>query len=407
MNVIINIALFTIFIALSTGCTTKGARTASVAGTGSSQIPIPTFAPTPSPTASPMIQGNNTGNTNNQNNGLFYWQGNGQNITNAPGTGDQVQAYSNGGSGTGSTVIPTIVALSAWRCELMGDSVGQADPDGDGLPDWKERQLWAEKCFNGSNSPLPNYMPWLTLGRNAYRADGTPLALYPTFGTVSANGQAASFPAPIESTAACNPALWSNYVLIAFCTPGCYSPEQTIQASMSVEGPIASYLESKPMEIAKAQNDKVSHVVTLSPGSSLDKLQFHSSPTEYVSDMVAASPKPQPFISFAMASGKSLRVTPDHPIVDADGIMRAAKTLELGESLFTADGGADKIVNIVHEQLPVAAHNVVIRSRDPMQSLVVAGGGYINGDLKIQRQEIQWLNRALDRRNVPSEVVAP
>jgi len=390
--------VFSLSILATVACTTKGSRSgAALTGNSTNSTGTNGYAyATPTPTPTPVAMNNNTGQTG----GIFNYGNNGQTIVNG---GGQEQVYGSGSNGS-STTVPTIVALSAWRCELMGDSVGQGDPDHDGLPDWKERQLWAKKCFNGSVPPLRDFMPWLLLGDNALRADGTPLALYPTFGSINSAGQAISIPAPIDSNASCDPAKWSQYVLIAFCTPGCYAPDQKIQASVGFEVPLASYRDSQPIEISKAREEKVSHIVTLSPGSSMDRLQFHSSPTEYVRDMDAATPKPQPYVTLTMASGKSIRITPEHPMVDGNGIMRAAKALELGDSLFTAEGSADKIVKIVNEDLALPAHNVSIKSADPMQSLVVAEG-YLSGDLKYQRQEFQWLNRSLDRRNVPSEVV--
>ncbi len=338
-----------------------------------------------------------------QQGGIFTGTGgttNGQTISNAPT--DSVQVYQQ--QSGGSSVIPSIYALSAWRCEAMGDSIGQSDSDGDGFADWDGRFRWAEKCYNGSVAGLPDYRPWLILGRNAYRADGTPLHLYPTFGTINAAGAAVAFRTPITPNANCLTGIQAAIVLLAFCTPGCYSPDQIIQASMGVEGRLASYKDSKEVEIGKAREEGITHIVSLAPGSSLDHLQFYSSKVDYIRDMDAASPRPQPFFTFSMASGKSLRVTPEHPLVDGSGTMRAAKTMEIGDSLLSAEGFADRILKVVREDLPILAHNVTVQSKDPMQSLVIAGG-YVNGDLKFQRHEFEWMNRLLDRANIPNEVI--
>lgn len=339
---------------------------------------------------------NNNANTGTQQNGIFSW--NGQNINGGPdATSGVVTVYEPGANGT-SVVVSSLVALSPQRCVAMGDGAVDGSPVPGTNPvllGYQGRMQWAMRCF-------PQYATWFAIALNARMQNGNPLPLYPTFGFVSLDGVPSAVRTPINPSDSCTAGLPANMVLLAFCVPGCYSPDQEVYTA-ATDGAIRGLFDAKATTIETAAKANLANVVTLSPNASVEDPLLHSSKVDYfIKDSEGG--KAQPYITFTLKSGKTLRVTPEHPMLDEQGDMMEAGTLAKGQKLFTVDG-ADEIVDILKQDLRMPAHNVAVQAMNMKQSLVVSQKGIVTGDHKYQSRLLQWMNRALFRRSIPGGAV--
>ena len=98
------------------------------------------------------------------------------------------------------------------------------------------------------------------------------------------------------------------------------------------------------VSIEEALDKRREDLTTLAPGSSMEALLFQT--TTVGSYSIDIAPAKQDLLLFQTASGNTLRVTLNHPIVDSTGTVRQAKEFTQGEELFRSDGSLDPIVAI-------------------------------------------------------------
>jgi hypothetical protein len=101
-------------------------------------------------------------------------------------------------------------------------------------------------------------------------------------------------------------------------------------------------------------------------------------------------------VEFRMKSGRILKLTPNHPVVTAEGSMKSAGEFAVGESLVMLGGVLDPIVSITEVPYYGKVYNVFVKSAALHKNIVVTNG-YLNGTAYFQNEGAQYLNRTLFR----------
>ncbi len=97
-----------------------------------------------------------------------------------------------------------------------------------------------------------------------------------------------------------------------------------------------------------------------------------------------------------MRSGGTLKMTPNHPLIAADGSMKLAKDFKVGQSLVRLGGHPDEIVSM-HDSIHFGkVYNVFVKSNDLHHNVVVTNG-YLNGTAFYQNEGAGNLNRQILR----------
>ncbi len=104
-------------------------------------------------------------------------------------------------------------------------------------------------------------------------------------------------------------------------------------------------------------------------------------------------------IDFHMRSGRVLRVTPNHPVLAADGSMKRADEFKVGDSLVELGGRLDPIVSLVANMHFGKVYNVFVKSSEPQRNVVVTNG-YLNGTAFFQNEGASHLNKVLLRKKL-------
>ena len=212
--------------------------------------------------------------------------------------------------------------------------------------------------------------------------------LYPTWAMPDGSNPH-NFKAPFQKNAPCME-IPANYELHGFCTSSCYTPEQRILFS---EG-------YKPILHAKEQ--KLETVIGLDESSSMGDIRLKSLQVRsYVEEIRETNME---IIIFLTADGGELKVTDNHPLVDGNGEMREAKTFDVGDKLVRVTGETVAITNIKTINYFGKVYNLDPKSEGIEENLLVAEG-FITGSARYQAIDLQDLNRAVLRSNIPSELL--
>ncbi|MBI3294428.1 MAG: hypothetical protein HYZ71_06825 [Deltaproteobacteria bacterium] len=190
--------------------------------------------------------------------------------------------------------------------------------------------------------------------------------------------------APVDRNAPCN--VPGGMTVVAFCTSSCYTPEQEL---LFPEGFV---------EIKKAKDDVLTHVMTLRDNSTLESLNLIAMPVESYTEEIR--PNWQDIRLFKMKSGGELKVTRNHPIVDEFGVVKTADKFKVGESLIHYLNGLDPIESIQEKSYFGKVYNLAPDTRLPTANVVVAQG-YLNGSSYFQNDGVDLQNRELLRRTIP------
>ncbi|WP_224240221.1 Hint domain-containing protein [Hyalangium gracile] len=238
------------------------------------------------------------------------------------------------------------------------------------------------------------YFKW---SRDSWRRKGR--QLYPTFSTssdITAQDNIQLFPHRTladcmlyfdkEST---QPAFTAFHVN-GYCEAACYTPEQKILFS-SGEVPILEAVRSLREDL-----------ITLTPDSTLDNLRLQRNSTySYTRELRDAEQK---LCIITTQSGGKLSVTLEHPVINGEGRIVQAQTLEVGDALVKADGTLDPIVDIQRTTYFGKVYNIAPVSTDLVSNILVAQG-YLVGSVRFQNDEARYLNRILLYQSVPDDVL--
>jgi hypothetical protein len=214
------------------------------------------------------------------------------------------------------------------------------------------RNQWAHKCgYIKSPAML-----------NALNSEGT----YIVFSNGRKGGGSGNKDVPITEDAACVEGLIKQ----GFCFTGCYAPEQALRFSV---GTVA---------IAAAYGEKLQQVESLAANSRADDISFMAQP---IKSYIAGETK-ENLISFSTDRGNNLRVTAEHPLVEASGMLVKARTLHVGSRLLTAEGEIATITELSTTPYEGKVWNVRPRSQNKQENILIAEGLFTGS----HRFQSQW-----------------
>lgn len=224
-----------------------------------------------------------------------------------------------------------------------------------------------------------------------------PRPLYPSFGNtprLSDTGNVLIYPHPTLQT--CD--LYSDpnginrvstFYINVYCEASCYTPEQRVLFSDGEEA------------IVDAFNKRRTDLVTLDPNSTLDNIHLRDGKLRNYT--VEARDAEHPIIELVTASGGSLRVTTEHPVLDGEGRLVQAQDLKVGHELVKADGTRDTIVEVRQAKHYGKVYNLRPETSDLVSNLLVAQG-YVVGSSTFQNDDVGYINSILLHR-VPENLI--
>lgn len=258
--------------------------------------------------------------------------------------------------------------------------------------------FFAYHTFQDASGPTLNFWDW---SKTTTRAQ----PLYPSFDSTLSGTGTQLFPPPnadINSpctlfTDQTGTTAWpaQNAFFVAFyCTSSCYTPEQTVRFST---GDVA---------IVDAFNAVRNDVVTLTPDATIDNLSTQVSGV-YSYTHESRDNVTQPIYTVTTASGGSLSVTNQHPVlVSSSGVGRLlmAEKLREGDDLLKADGTTDPIVQIVKTNHTGQVYNIAPMATEHVANILIAQG-FLVGSSRFQNDDLRFMNRGLLFRAVPDNVM--
>lgn len=242
-----------------------------------------------------------------------------------------------------------------------------------------ERVEWATKCHHISADDRNDAL---------YTGEGKrkrSQPMYPIFATADL---ASLWRAPVDRNAPCT--VPPGQTIMGFCTSSCYTPDQEL---LFPEGFVS---------IKKARDQFLSEVVTLDKESSIQNLKLKSSNVAAYTEEIRNTW--HNILVFKTSSGGSLKVTPNHPLVDSNGVVRTADSFKVGDSLIHFEQGLDAIVSIKPLRYFGKVYNINPATEDLSSNIVIAQG-YLNGSAYYQNDGSSFLNQSILRKTIPGELL--
>lgn len=176
----------------------------------------------------------------------------------------------------------------------------------------------------------------------------------------------------------------------AFCTASCYTPDQRI------------LFENAEFEIIDAFLNMETSIVTVSRNSTLEKINFTTSPVRsFTEELTETNHK---ILHIQTSSGANLKVTLNHPLVTSTGHMKEARALRVGDSLLLHTGIPDLIIDIDEIDYFGKVYNVDPKTDHFLEKIVVAEG-LLNGSSWYQNDGVMHLNRVVFRESILAEKI--
>ncbi len=266
----------------------------------------------------------------------------------------------------------------AYRCN--GDSLSNTQAHG--------RYEWMVKC----SAEVPMLAEFLANFDNVKAGNGgitidSTRSLYPTFMNNATNPEK-MWKAPTSKSGSCS--IPEGVYIAAVCVSSCAIPQEQILASGAGK-------KMGAVEFVKALTEKYDRVATMSKNSSMESRNLKASKVEqWVTELVDTE---QPVLVFTMESGKTLSVTPNHPLLKTDGSMTTADQFKAGDSLVVLGGGVDPIASVESILYFGKVYNVFVQSSVPQENIVVTNG-YLNGTAFFQNEGAGNLNKSLLRKKL-------
>lgn len=264
----------------------------------------------------------------------------------------------------------------AYRCN--GDSLNNAQSQG--------RHEWMMKC----SSEVPMLKEFLDNFENVKAGNislETTRSLYPTFMDSSTKPEKL-WKAPTAKTGSC--VVPRGVYIAAVCVSSCALPQEQVLAQ-SGRGAMG------PVEFIKALTEKYERISTMTKNSTISDRRLKASKVEqWVTELVDTE---QPVLLFTMESGKTLSVTPNHPLLRKDGSMDTAESFKTGDSLVALGGEQDPIRSIESIIYYGKVYNVFVKSSVPQENIIVTNG-YLNGSAYFQNEGAGNMNKTLLRKKL-------
>lgn len=254
------------------------------------------------------------------------------------------------------------LAFSVW---LMASSSARADLDErckyDQLHQRSQgigRNNWAKKCgYIKSQDML-----------NAINEEGT----YLVFSNGRLGGGQGNLNVPDNTDAPCV----SGLIKQGFCYTGCYTPEQRLSFSAG------------EFAIAEAYAEHQQLVTVLAPESRAEQFQFSEQPIKsYV-----RGETDELILILRTDAGQQLKVTMDHPLVDASGNIIKARDVGVGTVLLSASGEHVAVVERQADRYTGMVWNIRPASTTKLDNILIAEG-LLTGSHRFQSQWSDELTR--------------
>lgn len=275
------------------------------------------------------------------------------------------------------------------RCATWGDSLSQEQAKG--------RWEWTEKCDKNYQALIAQF-PTMDPSRYLTDSNGGTRRTYPVYAVIDVSlpeehagyytnpkGWYAPIKAPkgdADLEQAC--AKPSNYQIGFICLSSCYTPDMMVSFS------------SGDVDVESAYLENMQNLLTVSAESSLEKLAFSYKPVRHhIRSVIDGEHQ---IINFLTETGKVLKVTPNHPLVNGKGEMQRADKFNQGDFLVNIDGQKERIVALNNEQYHGKVYNLEIDSDLYTEKILVAQG-LLSGDLSYQNENTKYLERILFRMN--------
>jgi hypothetical protein len=223
---------------------------------------------------------------------------------------------------------------------------------------------------------------------------------YPAFGSIVDGSGTLLLPLPTVYDD-CNLYQWNpttgtatrwtgDFYVVAYCEASCYAPDQRVRFA---DGDV---------NIVEAMKAKRDDVVTLAPDATLDDLRTQTSKVySYTTELRDGE---HVLFKLTTASGGTLSVTNEHPMVTSEGRLVKAESLKKGDELLKADGTPDPIVGVEKTSHYGKVYNLKPESREHVSNILIAQG-YLVGSARFQNDYVAFMNRVLLFRAVPEEVM--
>jgi hypothetical protein len=180
----------------------------------------------------------------------------------------------------------------------------------------------------------------------------------------------------------------SSFYVIAYCESSCYTPDQNLEFSTG------------QVNIVDAMKQQRDDVVTLSKDATLDNITTKvDNVYSYTSEIRDGE---HIIFELSTASGGSLRVTNEHPVLTSEGMLVKAEKLVVGDELLKADGTPDPIVSVTKSTHFGKVYNIKPTSREQVSNILIAQG-FLVGSARFQNDDVEYMNRVLLYRGVPDK----
>ncbi len=297
-------------------------------------------------------------------------------------------------------LISEVTKTGAWVEEAFCRNyvAHRCNQDGLSNKEAQGRHAWMVKC----QSSVPVIQEFLAKMEDVKGSDGKTgkfgidskgRSVYPTFMQRVADSKSATgtkeavWIAPKVATGACT--VPSTAYVAAVCLSSCVTPEQQIMAE--VKG------KTQKMAFIDALLSNQPKVSTLGPKSSISERKLVATKVDqWVTELIDTEHE---ILVFKMKSGGELKVTPNHPVLSAQGMMKLASEFAVGEHLVQLGGHRDLIVGIEKTRYFGKVYNLFVKSDDLKRNVVVTSG-YLNGTAFYQNEGAVNMNRSLFRKNL-------
>lgn len=235
---------------------------------------------------------------------------------------------------------------------------------------------------------------------NFFKWSKTTLRSRPLYPTFDSGGTMLFPPANLSAQSACT--LFTDaarttplpptsfFTVLAYCESSCYTPDQSVRFSTG------------DVNIVDAFTDMRNDVVTLSTDATINNLRTEVSPVySYTRELRDVE---QPIFKLFTASGGSLSVTNEHPVMIASGKLVKAEKLREGDEILRADGTADPIIDIERTSFFGKVYNLKPTATEHVRNVLIAQG-FLVGSARFQNDDIKYVNRALLFHTVPDSVM--
>jgi len=210
--------------------------------------------------------------------------------------------------------------------------------------------------------------------------------LYPTF-IDGANNK--PWIAPKDPQQSCS--VPAKVYIAAVCVSSCATPDQEILVFSEKSK------QFKSQTFLDALNSKTKFVGSLHLDQGNDdkgKIEIKKTKVEnWVTELMDTEHE---ILVFKTKSGSQLKVTPNHPLVAADGTIKIAVDFVVGDQLVKLGGQFDEITSIDKIHYFGKVYNLFVNSNDKLKNIVVTNG-FLNGTAFYQNEGSDQVNKKILR----------